>query len=122
MPAPVADVGDMKSLTGLSALLAAAIASLVLAPSALAASFSNASAIQLQDEAPASPYPSTVAVSGMVGEVTEVEVTLNGLTHTHLDDVGVVLEGPGATRLLLMNGVGPVVVPSEPTSGVSAST
>ena len=72
----------MKSLTGLSALLTAAIASLVLAPSAFATSFSNSAAIQLQDEAPASPYPSTIAVSGMVGEVTEVEVTLNGLTHT----------------------------------------
>lgn len=100
------------------ALLASAFAALAVAPAAHGSTFSNTSPIQIPDEAAANPWPSTVSVFGMIGEVTDVEIALKGLSHTHLDDVGVVAQAPGGQSLLLMNGVGPIVSPSNPTSGV----
>jgi hypothetical protein len=35
-----------------------------------------------------------------------VEVTINGLTHTFTDDVGIVLVGPGGAALLVQDGAG----------------
>lgn len=109
----------MKASARLCTLLGTTLASLALAPGAFATTFSNPAPILIVDEAPASLYPSPAAVSGMVGEVTDLNVTLNGLTHTHLDDVGVLVEAPGGETLLLMNGVGPVVTPADPSSGVT---
>ncbi len=45
-----------------------------------AATFTNSAFITINDRANASPYPSTISVSGMVGSITKVTVTLNGLT------------------------------------------
>jgi subtilisin-like proprotein convertase family protein len=108
----------MKVSNRIGTTLAAFVLSVALAPAASAATFSNTAPIEIADEAPATPYPSAIAVSGLIGEVTDLNVTLNGLTHTHLDDLAVVVEGPGNEMLMLMNGVGPIVNPADPTSGV----
>jgi subtilisin-like proprotein convertase family protein len=52
------------------------------------------------------PYPSTVNVSGMGTKVFDVDVRLNGLTHTYPDDLDVLLVGPGGQRTRLMSDVG----------------
>jgi hypothetical protein len=48
------------------------------------------------------PYPSRITVSGLSGTVTDVNVRINGLTHTFPDDVGLMLVGPGATRFMVV--------------------
>jgi subtilisin-like proprotein convertase family protein len=56
--------------------------------------------------AAASPYPSDIAVSGRVGTVSDVNVTLTGLTHSFPSDVGVLLVGPAGENIKLMSGTG----------------
>ncbi|MBC7930729.1 MAG: proprotein convertase P-domain-containing protein [Rubrivivax sp.] len=83
--------------------------------------FSNPAPITILDTprvggiAPSSPYPSTIAVSGLTGTVSKVTVTLNGYGHSFPNDVDVLLVGPGGQRLLLMSDVGGTV----PATGVS---
>ncbi len=52
------------------------------------------------------PYPSFITVSGLEGAITEVTVTLFGLSHTSILDVGALLVGPGGQSVVLMDFVG----------------
>ncbi|MDD4891382.1 MAG: hypothetical protein PHU85_15785, partial [Phycisphaerae bacterium] len=75
-------------------------------------SFANAAPITINDGVAATPYPSTVAVSGVVGNVSHVTVTLSGLSHTFTADLGVELSGPTGANTLVMyqaGGGNPVV-------------
>src|SRR5207253_7352067 len=54
----------------------------------------------------ANPYPSSIPVSGLSGTVTDVQVTLNGLTHTYPDDLGLLLVGPTGQQIVLQSDVG----------------
>jgi subtilisin-like proprotein convertase family protein len=80
------------------------------APSAGAAvtTFTSATPITIGTGAASNgaPYPSPIAVSGLVSGVTDVDVSLKGFTHTFPDDVGVVLVAPSGAALLLMDGIG----------------
>lgn len=67
---------------------------------------SNAAAITITDNAVASPYPSSITMSGLGGNVTKVVVSLFGFTHTYPEDVDVVLVGPGGKAVALMGAVG----------------
>ena len=67
--------------------------------------FSNFSSISIPD-GNASPYPSTIAVAGMSGLITNVTVKLNGLSHTYPDDLDLLLVGPGGQKVLLMSDAG----------------
>jgi subtilisin-like proprotein convertase family protein len=104
-------------------LLAAvvAVASVCLAAPALAGAttFSNSGAVTINDggvfcdlgevsSAPgrATPYPSAISVAGLSGTVTDVKVTLTGLTHTFPDDVDVLLVGPAGQSTILMADTG----------------
>jgi subtilisin-like proprotein convertase family protein len=72
-----------------------------------AATFSNPAAITIPaGPAAATPYPSPIAVSGLSGTVTAVTVTLNGVSHTFPDDIGVLLVGPAGQSVMLMHDVG----------------
>jgi subtilisin-like proprotein convertase family protein len=51
---------------------------------------------------PASPYPSTIAVSGLTGTVLDLNATLAGVTHTFPDDIDVLLVGPFGQNVVLM--------------------
>lgn len=42
----------------------------------------------------ATPYSSTIEVSGVSGSIVSVVVRLNGLSHTFPDDLDIVLVGP----------------------------
>lgn len=54
----------------------------------------------------ASLYPSTINVSGMTGTITNVDVGLNGVSHTFPDDMDVLLVGPGGQSVMLMSDAG----------------
>ncbi len=92
-----------------AASLLVSLASVVSATSGFAdgtATFSNAAAITINDDAIASPYPSPITVSGLAGKVADVNVTIAGFTHGFPDDVGIVLVGPGGQAMSIMNAAG----------------
>ena len=65
------------------------------------ATFSNTAPIAIPDSGIAMPYPSDITVAGLPGWpiARTAEVTINGLTHTLTNDVGIVLVGPGGAAL-----------------------
>ena len=64
-------------------------------PSGETRTFSNSTAISIPSSGKATPYPSTINVSGMSGVISKVIVKLNGLNHTYPDDLDILLVGPG---------------------------
>ncbi|AEP12572.1 S8 family serine peptidase [Chloracidobacterium thermophilum] len=67
--------------------------------------FSNPAPITIPLSGPATPYPSTINVSGIpAGHViTKVTVTITNFNHTWPSDVGVALRGPGGQICVLFN-------------------
>jgi uncharacterized repeat protein (TIGR01451 family) len=82
---------------------AAAQQTLVLSSSG---SFASASPVLTPVFGPASPYPSTIFVSGLTASVFHVRVALNNLSHSYADDLDVLLVGPGGQTTLLMSDCG----------------
>jgi subtilisin-like proprotein convertase family protein len=68
-------------------------------------SFTNSAAITVNDNAPATPYPSNITVSGLTGNKT-VKLKLNGLTHTFPGDIDILLVGPGGQKFTAMSDFG----------------
>ncbi len=68
--------------------------------------FSNTGSITIPNSGAASPSPSTITVSGITDTVIDVDVTLNGLTHTFPDDIDILLVGPGGQSVILMSDAG----------------
>jgi subtilisin-like proprotein convertase family protein len=74
--------------------------------------FANANLIRIPAGAPtstsgvASPYPSTIAVSGIAGTVSKVTATLTNFSHTFPGDIDILLVGPAGQRVVLMSDVG----------------
>lgn len=66
----------------------------------------NLTPIVINDNAKASPYPSTLSVSRLGGVVSKVTVTLSNLSHTFPDDMQVLLTGPGGNQVMLMANAG----------------
>ena len=71
-----------------------------------AAQFCNGAAITIPDSGAATPYPSTINVSGLTGLVSKVTVTLTGMNHTFPDDVDILLVSPSGKSVLLMSDTG----------------
>ncbi len=63
----------------------------------------NFAGITINDAAPASPYPSFIQQWGMAGAITDVNVSLFNLSHTHLDDVDIALQAPNGDAVMLMS-------------------
>lgn len=55
------------------------------------------------DSGPATPYPSTIVVSGVTGQVARVTATLVGLTHSYVHDVNALLVSPTGAKTLLLS-------------------
>jgi subtilisin-like proprotein convertase family protein len=72
----------------------------------IASPFSNPGVITIPDFGPATPYPSSIPVSGLTGIVSQVTVTLRGVSHTFPFDLDVLLVGPGGQSVVLASGVG----------------
>jgi CSLREA domain-containing protein len=70
-----------------------------------ASTFSNSDSISIPDGGPATPYPSTILVSGMPGVITEVRVVLKNFSHTYTSDVDVLLVGPQGQTFVVMSDV-----------------
>ena len=68
--------------------------------------FNNPGFIVIQDADVAWPYPSSINVGGVSGEVVKVTVTLNGLSHTYPDDIGMLLVAPNGRAVKLMDACG----------------
>jgi subtilisin-like proprotein convertase family protein len=70
----------------------------------------------------ATPYPSTIAVSGLTGEVSHVSVTLWGLYHTSCGDISILLVPPDRSNcVVLMSEAGGYELGSPPIGTVSVS-
>ena len=89
----------------LRALLVPFVLLLTASPAA-AVVFSNASLITIPTNGIATPYPSCISVSGLAGSTTDVNVTLNGLSHNFPADLDMLLEGPGGQNAIIMSDAG----------------
>ena len=75
-------------------------------------SFANRNPITLNDNSPATPFPSVIRVDGTRGPITNVTVTLYGLTHGYPADLDILLESPygdfglRTTNSMIMSDVG----------------
>lgn len=96
---------------GSAASVAVAIFTLIVGlPSAAWAdgptTFSNTTAITIPESGQASPYPASLAVSGLAGPVTSVQVVLHGVTHSALSDVDVMVVAPSGENLVVLSDAG----------------
>lgn len=74
---------------------------------ARAQSFTNTTSILIPlAGGPVSPYPSSITVGSLTGNVLRVTVTLNDVVHTFPDDLDVLLVGPGGQTVMLMSDAG----------------
>ncbi|HKP68862.1 MAG TPA: Ig-like domain repeat protein [Pyrinomonadaceae bacterium] len=107
---------------------------------ALLAPFTNSTTINIPDNPTVgSPYPSTIAVSGLVGTISSVSVTLNGFTSPRPSNLDFLLVGPGGQKLIILSdaganltAVGPITftladsgaanVPANPTNPANGTT
>lgn len=97
--------------TGCASFAAAAFCLVSLPLAAGTFSFSIPDNIQINDTGnpptTASLYPSTINVSGLDGQsVSQVTLTLNGLSHSFPSDLDIGLAGPGGQMAMLMSEVG----------------
>ena len=72
--------------------------------------FINPNVISIPTDGAATPYPSTISVSGVTNPGVNVAVTLNGVTHAYSEDIDVLLVGPNGQNVALMTyaGAGPI--------------
>ncbi|MFL6277533.1 MAG: C25 family cysteine peptidase [Blastocatellia bacterium] len=72
--------------------------------------FTNSGPITINDggspPTTATPYPSTINVSGLSGNVAIVTVTLTNLSHSFPDDIDILLVGPTGANALILSDVG----------------
>jgi hypothetical protein len=77
-------------------------------PETTQAVFTNSAPITIPSSGSASPYPSTITVSGLSGTIANtpgsVKVTLNNFSHTFPDDTGMVLVGPTGAAFNICDG------------------
>ena len=52
------------------------------------------------------PYPSTISVGGLGTKVSDVNLSLTGLSHTFPDDIDMLLVGPGGQQATVMSDAG----------------
>ena len=70
--------------------------------------FENPGLITFNENTTASPYPASINVSGLLGSVASIKVTLIGFNHTGPDDADILLQGPTGKKVILMSDAGGV--------------
>jgi subtilisin-like proprotein convertase family protein len=91
--------GHMFSLALLGALI-------VLVTSASGVTFSNTNVVTINDGVAATAYPTTIAVAGLTGTVTNVTVTFTGFSHAKSSDVDMLLIAPFGAQATIMSDAG----------------
>ncbi len=71
-----------------------------------AAAGTNSATIAIIEKGEALPYPASVDISGAVGYVNNVALTLSNFTHSFPDDVDILLVGPTGQGVIVMSDVG----------------
>jgi uncharacterized repeat protein (TIGR01451 family) len=66
----------------------------------------NAAPIAIPDHGTGVPYPSTISISGLTGQVAKATVTLHGFTHSFPQDLNILLVHPSGGNVLLMSHAG----------------
>jgi subtilisin-like proprotein convertase family protein len=66
----------------------------------------NTNLITINNVAPATPYPSTINISGVAGNVVNVTATLVGVQHPFPSDISALLVGPQGQKVVLMSFAG----------------
>jgi subtilisin-like proprotein convertase family protein len=89
--------------TFIRTLLATLLVLAAAAPASAAEVFDNAAPITIPDHGQATPYPSPIDVQGMTGRVTDVQVTLRGVTHPRPSDLDVLLVSPDGDMAVVMS-------------------
>ncbi len=69
-------------------------------------SFTNATNISIPASGTATPYRSTLTVSGVPNPASNVVVRLLNITHNNPDDLDILLVGPGGQTVMLMSDAG----------------
>ena len=108
---PVTAMASLIRFGTILCVTSAVFACLLVGSSAASITFSNANVITLNDGlAPptrATPYPSSITVTGFAGQVlTKAVVTLYGFTHEFPSDVDILLVGPPGQKTILMANTG----------------
>jgi subtilisin-like proprotein convertase family protein len=98
---------NMKILSFFNSLILILAVFSVTALAQTTMSFHNTAPITINDATStmggiASPYPSNINVSGLSGNVTDINVRLNGLSHTYLSDIAVLLVAPDTNRRFIL--------------------
>ena len=78
----------------------------VTAPLTQSESFTNTTVINILDNQAASPYPSSINVSGVSGTISNVTVTIRSLNHTWGRDVNILLVSPDGDKMVVMSDAG----------------
>jgi subtilisin-like proprotein convertase family protein len=88
--------------------LLAGIGILTLTTSALGQYTALQGPVTINDNAPATPYPTVIDLTkvGIVGSLQKVTLSLQNLKHGYANDVGVLLVAPGGQTAVLMNNAG----------------
>ena len=68
--------------------------------------YANTNAIVINDNSAGTPYPSTNLVTGLMGMISKVSVTVSNFAHHYPADVGLLLVGPNGQKVVLMNKAG----------------
>ncbi len=96
----------MKTLSFFNSLILILTVFTVAAFAQTTGTFTNSAPITINDAVTtigvSSPYPSNVTVSGQPGNVTDINVRLNGLSHTFLSDIAILLVAPDTSRRFIL--------------------
>jgi subtilisin-like proprotein convertase family protein len=66
----------------------------------------NSDAIRINDNQPATPYPSTIFVRCVPSQLKKITVTLNAISHNYPSDIDVMLVSPAGRALVVMSHCG----------------
>ena len=76
----------------------------------------STSLVNIPSSGMATPYPSSLVVSGVPASVRHLRVRLNGVAHSWPGDVAALLVGPGGQKVMLMSGAWDNPVTATPVS------
>ncbi len=105
-------------------------------PAGASTTFTNAGSITLNNpatgttgcttvtvcNAPATPYPSTIAVTGTTGIISNLTVTLSNASYAFSQDIDALLVGPSGSSIVLVASMGPDGAPAQGNPALAGST